>query len=81
MLYNPAMLVYASATGLPQGTTDLSSNPVFAENGVITNPNATALEGLRFRTAATARRPASMPTEGVTVQGNPATVADTDNIG
>jgi hypothetical protein len=71
MLYYPAALAYTNVTGLPQGTTDLAGRPVFAENGVITNPSAAALEGLRFRTAATERRPASMPTEAVTIQGNP----------
>ena len=70
MLYNPSTLVYANVAGLPQGITDLTANPVFAENGVITNPNTTALEGLQFRTAATLRRPVSMPTGGITIAPN-----------
>ena len=70
MLYYSSTLVGDNITGLSQGIADLTSNPVFVVNGVITNPNATALEGLRFRTGATARRPASMPTEAVTIQGN-----------
>ena len=71
MLYSPSTLVYGNVTGLPPGTTDLSNNPVFTDRGVITNPNATPLEGLRFRVAPTARRPASMPTGEITIPRNP----------
>jgi hypothetical protein len=63
-------------TYVPVSTNRPGGVGTFIARATITQPEtgSTAIEGLRFRAAATARRPASMPTAeaGITIQARPA---------